>query len=825
MRWIQVTGGCSSGVGKGCLSAALGRQLALSGLRVGYQKIEPCLQSDLAKLANTHFGEISLGRDGQASDSDVARARFYIPDVQLGKYPDLSLGRLMGDWISSAGSDGLPAPRLRDVSGRLLALLPKEADVLLIEVGGTSGEEEHSLVTRALVAALGKAALHLHLTAVVSVPGGRQTTKPAQLSIAALTDAPDLVLLRGAAGTAEPRAALSQGLPAGSPIVLVEEDYWPERAYARALNEPDARRTLLAHRVGATTRPDSLLEDVTTPTHRVVVVHDGAGPEGYTSLGCRLLAWSHGRIAATWETSTSFRPPLHGIIRIGETAPSQVDSLAGIPYVEIVPVAQGAAPRTWADRPDWHGTADKSEGVVANFVTSVLTHHFERVAGLAYSEPDFARRYLSASTGGELRDHRVLDPLVESALPAGARLKTARLLDVGCGDGRWAARLVDKGAAHIVGVEAAPPMADAAARRSLPRFTLIRSPIETADITGPFDAVLASMSLDHVETLEIVLRKLAAYLVPGGRLVMTTEHPLRTAPLSGSRWAEDGPRRAARVCDYVTEGVRTFHWFGMANAIAVFHRPVGSMLKLLRAAGLEIVTIAEPVSDAARDGGVPRFWMIVAERPGPQRQTIAIDGPSASGKSTIGDLLAQRLGWTHLDSGLINRLFAFRQHHGLSAQPVSAAQVGMQFRWQIGSREIEPAVLRTEAIGSAAAQMPRTPELNAEIESLFEHLCSADQMVVSGRGVGRYIRGPLARFYVDAAADVRARRRGTHAAQLHARDEEDRAAGQLLPPDIDAVVLDNSDSEPSRVVGEMETVVRTRLRQMRDRASGAATVL
>ena len=48
MRWIQVSGGCSSGVGKGCLAAALGRQLALAGLRVGYQKIEPYLQGDMA---------------------------------------------------------------------------------------------------------------------------------------------------------------------------------------------------------------------------------------------------------------------------------------------------------------------------------------------------------------------------------------------------------------------------------------------------------------------------------------------------------------------------------------------------------------------------------------------------------------------------------------------------------------------------------------------------------------------------------------------------------------------------------------------------------
>lgn len=809
MRWIQISGGCSSGVGKGCLAAALGRQLALAGLRVGYQKIEPCLQGDITRLGNTHFGEISVSSDGQASDSDVARAKFYVPNVRLGRHPDVSLGKVLSGWISIATREGWPTPRLRDVGRQLLELLPDGTDILLVEVGGTAGEEEHALVTRALVSVLGKPALHVHLTALVSVPGGRQTTKPAQLSIAALTDAPDLVLLRGAASNGA-SAALAQGLPAGTPIVKVAEDSWPERAYRRALNEADAA-VVLTHRLGSVQCPDALLERTVDPTHRVVVVHDGAGPEGYTSLGCRLLAWSQGRISIAWETSTAFRPPLHGLVRVGEAAPSRIENPAGLPYLELVPAEHGTDPRAWSARADWHGTADAPEGILASFVNAVLARSSERTVGLAYAEPDFARRYLSASTAGELRDHRILDPLVERALPAGVRLRSARLLDVGCGDGRWAARLIEQGAAHVVGVEAAPPMADAAARRSLPRFTLIRSPIETADLSGPFDAALASMSLDHVEALGAVLQKLAALLVPGGRLVMTTEHPLRTAPISGSRWAEDGPRRAARVCDYVTEGARTFHWFGMANPIEVWHRPVGSVLKLLREAGLDIVTVAEPAADAERDGGVPRFWMLVAERPGPRRQIVAIDGPAASGKTTLGELLAQRLGWTHLDSGLINRLFAYRQQRGLAHQPISVEPFGARLRFMLGTEEIEPAVLCGEATGNAAAMMPRSSDQEAAIGNLFDRLCSADRMVVSGRGVGRYLRGALARFFVDAAVEIRARRRGVPITELNARDEKDRATGQLLPPDIDAIMLDNGDAEPSQSVRDMEAILRMRL--------------
>jgi cytidylate kinase len=59
--------------------------------------------------------------------------------------------------------------------------------------------------------------------------------------------------------------------------------------------------------------------------------------------------------------------------------------------------------------------------------------------------------------------------------------------------------------------------------------------------------------------------------------------------------------------------------------------------------------------------------------------------------------------------------------------------------------------------------------------------------------------------------EVRARRRGILAADLKVRDEKDRATGQLLPRDIDAVALDNSAAELSQTVSEIEAIVRMRL--------------
>jgi 2-polyprenyl-3-methyl-5-hydroxy-6-metoxy-1,4-benzoquinol methylase len=231
-----------------------------------------------------------------------------------------------------------------------------------------------------------------------------------------------------------------------------------------------------------------------------------------------------------------------------------------IPALHIVPAEARQNNRDPGHRPDWWGTAAAPSGPVASFVETVLTAHTEAAAvtELAYADEGFASAYLAASAAGDLRDHRALDDLVAAALLSGERLSSARILDIGCGAGRWAVRLAEAGAREVVGVEPAPTMARAAKARGLPRFVVHACPIERYVLEGTFDAVPASMSLDHVDQVEVVLRRITRHLAPRGSVVITTEHPLRTAPLDGERWTEaPGGSRAARVRDYGREGYQT----------------------------------------------------------------------------------------------------------------------------------------------------------------------------------------------------------------------------------------------------------------------------
>jgi SAM-dependent methyltransferase len=158
-------------------------------------------------------------------------------------------------------------------------------------------------------------------------------------------------------------------------------------------------------------------------------------------------------------------------------------------------------------------------------------------------------------------------------------------------------------------------MADVAQRLTAsPNFTLVRERAETYESVGAFDVVLASMSLDHVDDVTSLFRRLAANLVGDGRVIITTEHPLRTASLDGSRWIDEGDGRAARVRDYGVLGWRRLRWFGRPEPVWVFHRTISAWVESLNAAGLRLLSVDEPVDDDSRDAGNPRFWVLVGSR-------------------------------------------------------------------------------------------------------------------------------------------------------------------------------------------------------------------
>lgn len=441
--------------------------------------------------------------------------------------------------------------------------------------------------------------LHLHVTAILSAIDGRATSKPAQIGIRRLTIAPDVVFVRGNLTSDEGLRAV---LPRAARVVrLSERPYAPESAAWDAL----ATAGVLA-KYAPLSAPSFALP---ASAGEVCVLGD-AHIASHMNLCWRLRLWSGGQLRVRFGVPSA---ATLGVVLVGHADSASEAAFEG----PVLDLRLPADRRRNSDaRIDWMGTFDHPVSPLADWIEGLLKRpsancdRRESERPSAYAEEAFAQTYLEASYAHALRDHDQLDELVWSAVGA---LVGKRVLDLGCGAGRWSARLVDAGAV-VVGVEPAHAMANAAERRRLANFTLLRTRAEDYEPTGRFDGVLASMSLDHVANVGGALARIVPSLAPGGWFIVTTEHPLRTAPKDGRRWVEDDSPRSARVRDYGSEGWRRLLWFGRPEPVWVYRRTLSQWVALLREAGLVLVDVAEPVAPDPRDAGNPRFWMLVARR-------------------------------------------------------------------------------------------------------------------------------------------------------------------------------------------------------------------
>jgi 2-polyprenyl-3-methyl-5-hydroxy-6-metoxy-1,4-benzoquinol methylase len=171
-----------------------------------------------------------------------------------------------------------------------------------------------------------------------------------------------------------------------------------------------------------------------------------------------------------------------------------------------------------------------------------------------------------------------------------------RVLDLGCGAGQLALRLAQAGVARVVGIDASERMLEVARARSAhPRVAYCRATMEDADFAdGAFDLVVSSLALHYVRDYAGLVRRIARWLAPGGRLVFSTEHPIYTARGSAEGWVvgPDGRRTAWALDHYAEEGVREHRWF--VPGVRRYHRTLATLLNGLIDAGLVIERVVEP---------------------------------------------------------------------------------------------------------------------------------------------------------------------------------------------------------------------------------------
>ena len=216
---------------------------------------------------------------------------------------------------------------------------------------------------------------------------------------------------------------------------------------------------------------------------------------------------------------------------------------------------------------------------------------------------------------------------------------------------------------------------------------------------------------------------------------------------------------------------------------------------------------------------------------------VAIDGPAASGKSTTARAVAERLGYAHLNSGLLYRAITWAGLEGgwVDAGPDEFArrveELDLELRRRSGEFVVEVAdrrpggELTTRAVSRRVSDVAaREPARTRALEELRE-AGRRGGVVCDGRDIGTVVfPGAELKVYLVATAEERARRRlldydetpteeriAAEAERLRARDEKDasRELAPLRKPD-DAVEIDTTDLRPGEVVDRIVELARER---------------
>ena len=201
--------------------------------------------------------------------------------------------------------------------------------------------------------------------------------------------------------------------------------------------------------------------------------------------------------------------------------------------------------------------------------------------------------------------------------------------------------------------------------------------------------------------------------------------------------------------------------------------------------------------------------------------TVAIDGPAASGKGTIGRAVASTFGFGHLDTGLLYRaigLQALEDGRGV-IDPHWAAELARR----LVPEDLERQGLRSARAGQAASKVAALPEVRAALLA-FQRAFARRRggAVLDGRDIGTVICPEAeAKLFVTASDEVRAERRwkelgrGSYEAvlaDLRARDKRDTERETApMKAAADAHLLDTSDLSIERAIAEAVAYVRSRV--------------
>ena len=208
-RYIFVTGGVVSSLGKGIAAASIGRLLVERGMRVTIMKFDPYLNVDPGTMSPFQHGEVFVTDDGAETDLDLGHYERFI-DRSLAQANNVTTGRIYLNVITKErrgeylGSTVQVIPHVTDEIKSAMKRLAPESDVVIVEIGGTVGDIESLPFLEAIRQfrhEIGREnAIFIHLTLVPFIAAaGEVKTKPTQHSVRELMEIgiqPDILICR-----------------------------------------------------------------------------------------------------------------------------------------------------------------------------------------------------------------------------------------------------------------------------------------------------------------------------------------------------------------------------------------------------------------------------------------------------------------------------------------------------------------------------------------------------------------------------------------------------------------------------------------------------
>ncbi|HUR91532.1 MAG TPA: CTP synthase [Gemmatimonadaceae bacterium] len=331
-RYVFVTGGVVSSLGKGIAAASLGRLLVERGLQVTIMKFDPYLNVDPGTMSPFQHGEVYVTDDGAETDLDLGHYERFI-DRPVSQNNNVTTGRIYLNVITKErrgeylGSTVQVIPHITDEIKSAMKRLAPENDVVIVEIGGTVGDIESLPFLEAIRQfrqEIGREnALFIHLTLVPFISAaGEVKTKPTQHSVRELMEIgiqPDVLICRTDRALGEEvkrKIALFCNVDEGAVIEArdVPSIYEiPLRFHEQGLDE----RVMLRLGILGKRSPDlgkwrEMVQRIKQPKERVKIAVVGKYTQLADSYKSVAEALSHGGIAnntgvdITWVSSDTF---------------------------------------------------------------------------------------------------------------------------------------------------------------------------------------------------------------------------------------------------------------------------------------------------------------------------------------------------------------------------------------------------------------------------------------------------------------------------------------------------------------------------------------